>query len=115
MNPRTQEQSFPSTLMNSKENVFLGSIISTLRTQRDDALQARTNASIALVEQTALREQAELDLAAANNVIATVTDERDQARMMYCELDNSVYTKEEIAAQQGWDYLYPIPEGGGHP
>lgn len=41
---------------------------------------------------------------------AALVSDRDGARMMYCELDNTVYTKEEIAEQQGWEYLYAIPE-----
>ena len=47
------------------------------------------------------------DVQAAAEALAT---ERDSARMMYCEYDNSTQTKEEIAEAQGWGYLYAIPE-----
>ena len=40
---------------------------------------------------------------------AALTSERNTARMMYCEYDNSVYTKEEIAEQEGWFDLYGPP------
>ncbi|CAB4165155.1 hypothetical protein UFOVP824_35 [uncultured Caudovirales phage] len=50
------------------------------------------------------------DLSSSNDAIVA---ERDASRILYCEYDNSVYTKEEIAAQQGWEYLYdselPLP------
>lgn len=42
--------------------------------------------------------------------VAELVTERDSARMMYCEYDNSVYTKEQFAEAQGWEYLYAIPE-----
>lgn len=46
------------------------------------------------------------DLLSENNALVT---ERDASRILYCEYDNSVYTKEQIAAQQGWEYLYELP------
>lgn len=62
------------------------------------------------------RDQALADLEMANIAVADTVLERDAARRMYCELDNSTQTKEEIALVQGWQYLYAIPEeGGGRP
>ena len=40
---------------------------------------------------------------------AALVSDRDSARMMYCEYDNSVHPKEWFAAEQGWDYLYALP------
>ena len=40
---------------------------------------------------------------------AALTSERNSARMMYCEYDNSVYPKEWFAEQEGWLDLYGPP------
>ena len=54
---------------------------------------------IAALNQSVTDLQSELEAAAA---------ERDSARMMYCEYDNSTQTKQEFAVAQGWGYLYGI-------
>lgn len=47
------------------------------------------------------------DLQAASSALVT---ERNTARMMYCEYDNSVHAKEWFAEQEGWLDLYGTPE-----
>jgi len=47
------------------------------------------------------------DLQAASAALVT---ERNTARMMYCEYDNSVHSKEWFAEQEGWLDLYGAPE-----
>jgi uncharacterized protein YlxW (UPF0749 family) len=47
------------------------------------------------------------DLQAASSALVT---ERNTARMMYCEYDNSVHPKEWFAEQEGWLDLYGTPE-----
>jgi septal ring factor EnvC (AmiA/AmiB activator) len=75
----------------------------------------RSNLTIAERDQTIVELTDEA--VALNQIItdlqaeaAALVAERDSARMMYCEYDNSTQTKEEIAEAHGWGYLYAIPE-----
>lgn len=90
--------------------------------RQQDATIRQTNSAFAVSQETArqaARRIARLELEAFEKdaiiadyeaTSATLTDERDAARRMWCEYDNSVNTKEWFAAQQGWEYLYAIPE-----
>ena len=102
--------------MRDKYDKFAAEIRNAMMSVKRAAYQVQVSEAAAELA-TAERDQALADLEAANTTLSDVTAERDASRMMYCELDNSTQTKEQIAEAQGWSYLYPVPEEeeGGRP